>query len=105
MLVINIKCIYFQKRIPPIIQIFVIIDDHTMVFLWSVFCIISIFIKTLNNTKLCFYHAHHLFVKFQFATLFYCPYPYGCTQPKPPSPREVASAQHETEGVYVTLPS
>lgn len=66
---INIECIYFKKEIPPIIQIFVIIDGYTMVFLWGIFCVVSRFIKALNNTKLCFNHAYHLIVKFKFVYL------------------------------------
>ncbi len=66
---INIECIYFKKEIPPIIQIFVIIDSYTMVFLWGIFCVVSRFIKALNNTKLCFNHAYHLNVKFKFVYL------------------------------------
>ena len=66
---INIECIYFKKEIPPIIQIFVIIDGYTMVFLWGIFCVVSRFIKALNNTKLCFNHAYHLIVKFKFVLL------------------------------------
>jgi len=69
MFTINIECIYIQKRIPPIIQIFVIIYGYTMISLRGIFCIISTFIKTLNNAKLCPNHTYHLFVKNQFDCL------------------------------------